>query len=80
MGRNGKAQDSIKAKDCFSNIARLGSYLVDFDVKLDLRVPTAPCLLVAGIALFSLTLMSWNKDKKRLCLVVKEVKSSLIKK
>ena len=33
MGRNGKAQGNIKAKDYFSNITLLGKYLEDFDLQ-----------------------------------------------
>ena len=44
LGRKGKAQDSIKAKDRSSNITRLGSYLVDFDLRLHHRVATAPAM------------------------------------
>ena len=44
LGRNGKAEDNIKAKDYFWNITRLGYYLVDFDRRLDYRVAKARCL------------------------------------
>ena len=37
LGRNKKAQDNIRAKYYFSNITRLGKYLVDFDLRLDHR-------------------------------------------
>ena len=37
LGRNEKTQDNIKAKVYFSNITRLGKYLVDFGLRLDHR-------------------------------------------
>ena len=48
------------------------------DLRLDHRVTTAQCLLVVGITLRSLAPLTWNKSKKRLCLVVKVEKSSPI--
>ena len=35
LGRNEKTQDNIKAKDYFSDITRLGKYLVNFDLRLE---------------------------------------------
>ena len=64
LGRNGKAQDNIKAKDYFSKITRLGYYLADFDLKLDHRVTRARCLFVVGTTLRSLAPYTWNKSKK----------------
>ena len=37
LGRNEKTQDNIKAKGYFSNITRLGKYLVKFDLGLGHR-------------------------------------------
>ena len=77
--RNEKTQDNIKAKVYFSNITRLGKYLVDFDLRLDHRVARARCFFVSGITLRSLAPFTWNKSKKEtVCLVVIVEKSSLI--
>ena len=77
--RNEKTQDNIKAKVYFSNITRLGKYLVDFDLRLDHRVARVRCFFVSGITLRSLAPFTWDKSKKEtVCLVVIVVKSSLI--
>lgn len=72
LGRSGKAQDNIKAKDYFS-ISR------SCDNILWTRVARTRCLFLMGITLRLLAPFTWNKSKNEtVCLVIKVVKSSFI--